>query len=111
MAVPFDESVPHRLRRPGSLGRVEDWLHGKRHPQLAVEANFGADEIPGSDANYREAESIQRNLLTDDGSVRVETSAPEVLAQDDNGRRCLPFLPAEGAANEYANFEDVKIVL
>ena len=111
MAVPFDESVPHRVRRPGSLGRVEDWLHGKRHPQLAVEANFGADEIFGSDADYREAESVQRKLPADDASVRVEARAPEVLAQDDDGNRNLPLLLDESAATEGVNLEHVKIIL
>src|SRR5438046_9736183 len=98
MAVPFDESVPHRVRRPGSLGRVEDWLHGKRHPQLAVEANFGADEIFGSDPDYREAESVQRKLPADDALVRVEARAPAVLAQDDDAKRNLPRLLTERAA-------------
>src|ERR1700682_4936382 len=111
MVTPLVESVRQRVRRSGGLWRVKQRLHGKRHPQLAVKANFGTNEIFGSDSDYREAESVQRNLPPDDGSVRIEARAPEVLAQDDDGRRRLPLLLDEGSPLEGANFEHVKIVL
>src|SRR5258708_32842785 len=109
MVVPLVESVRHRSASL-DFWRIQHRLHRKGHPQLAVEADFGADEIFWSDAGYGKAKSVQRNFLTDDGGVRIKARAPEVLTEDDHGRRGLTVLRDKRAPFHRANAEHVKVV-